>query len=64
LDPQTSASIVEVLLAANRAGTTMIVATHDPAVVNAARRRVVAISEGRIISDIPQGTYPDDLAYD
>jgi cell division transport system ATP-binding protein len=64
LDPQTSATIVELLLAANRAGTTMIVATHDPAVVNAARRRVVAMSEGRIISDTPQGTYPDDLAYD
>jgi cell division transport system ATP-binding protein len=64
LDPQSSANITSLLLEANQGGTTVIVASHDPAVVNAVRRRVIALREGRIVSDTPQGTYPDDLAYD
>lgn len=62
LDPQASANVVELLREANGRGMTVIIATHDPAIVNAARRRVVALYEGRIISDTPEGAYPDDLA--
>ncbi len=35
-----------------------MVATHDPAIVNAARRRVIAFAQGRIVSDTPESTYP------
>jgi len=64
LDPQASASVAALLLEVNRGGTTVMVATHDPAIVNAARRRVVAIREGRIVSDTPEGSYPENLAQD
>lgn len=64
LDPQSSAGVMDLLLQVNRQGTTVIVATHDPAIVNSTRRRVVALREGRIISDTLRGTYPDDLGRD
>jgi cell division transport system ATP-binding protein len=64
LDPQSSASVADLLLEVNRKGTTVMVATHDPAIVNSARRRVVALYQGRIVSDTPEGRYPDDLARD
>lgn len=64
LDPQSSMGVIELLLEANAAGATCLVATHDPLIVNSARRRVVALSQGRIVSDAPEGGYPDDLAHD
>jgi len=63
LDPLASANVVQLLLEANKNGTTTIVATHDPAIVNSARRRVVALSQGRVVSDTPEGAYPDDLVH-
>lgn len=64
LDPQSSASITNLLAEVNQQGATIIVATHDPAVVNAMQRRVIALREGRIVSDTPEGSYPDDLGRD
>jgi ABC-type ATPase involved in cell division len=37
------------------------VATHNPAIVDAMRRRVIALRRGRIYLDTPEGGYPDDL---
>jgi cell division transport system ATP-binding protein len=57
LDPTTSAGIMDVLRNINAAGTTVLMATHDTAIVNDMKRRVVELSEGRIIRDEARGTY-------
>jgi len=61
LDPQSSANVSALLQEANQQGATVIVATHDPAIVDAAQRRVVALYRGRVVSDVPKGKYPDDV---
>jgi len=61
LDPQSSGQVINLLAEINAGDATVIVATHDPAIVNALRRRVVALREGRVVSDIAEGTYPADL---
>jgi cell division transport system ATP-binding protein len=57
LDPETGADIIAVLKKINDEGTTIVMATHDRAVVNEARRRVVRLAEGRLFSDEALGTY-------
>ena len=64
LDPDSSAHIIELLTKANGEGTTVLVATHDPAIVNAKRTRVIALRHGRISHDTPESGYPDDLERD
>jgi cell division transport system ATP-binding protein len=64
LDPDSSAHIMELLTKANTEGATVLVATHDPAIVNAKQDRVIAISRGRIFRDLAEGSYPDDLERD
>lgn len=61
LDPQASAGMVELLARINAEGTTIIMATHDPTIVNSMQRRVVALREGRVVSDMLRGSYPGDL---
>jgi cell division transport system ATP-binding protein len=57
LDPQTGADIIAVLQKINAEGTTVVMATHDRAVVDAMRRRVVRLAEGRVHSDDVRGVY-------
>ena len=57
LDPKTSMGIIKVLEEINNLGTTVIVVTHDHAVVNKSGRRVVALEEGRVIKDSKKGEY-------
>ncbi len=57
LDPDTAWDIMRLLVDINRLGTTVIVATHARYIVNALRRRVVAMERGRLIRDVPRGTY-------
>ncbi|NIR02004.1 MAG: ATP-binding cassette domain-containing protein [Gemmatimonadales bacterium] len=61
LDPDSSAHVMSLLSKANRAGATVIMATHDPSLVNRFRKRVIALRDGAIFSDVPSGGYPDDL---
>jgi putative ABC transport system ATP-binding protein len=51
LDRDSGRSIVELLLALNRQGTTLVVVTHD-ADVAAALPRTVRVSDGRVVSDV------------
>ena len=44
LDPETSIGIMQLLYRINRTGTTVIVATHDSAMVDRMRRRVIELS--------------------
>jgi cell division transport system ATP-binding protein len=51
LDPETSIGIMQLLYRINRTGTTVLVATHDSAMVDRMRRRVIELSEGRVVRD-------------
>jgi cell division transport system ATP-binding protein len=60
LDPETSVDIMRLLYRINRTGTTVLVATHDQAMVDKMRRRVIELSRGRIIRDELTGLYARD----
>jgi cell division transport system ATP-binding protein len=60
LDPHTSIGIMQLLYRINRAGTTVIVATHDNEMVDKMRRRVIELKRGRIIRDEATGSYAQD----
>jgi cell division transport system ATP-binding protein len=60
LDPDTSIGIMQLLYRINRAGTTVIVATHDNEMVDKMRRRVIELKRGRIIRDEAAGRYAQD----
>ncbi|CAB4569466.1 MAG: cell division ATP-binding protein FtsE [Actinobacteria bacterium] len=57
LDPETSAEIMRTLDQINRFGTTVIVATHDAAIVDGMRRRVIELAKGEVIRDQERGVY-------
>src|SRR4051794_5369593 len=57
LDPETSIGIMQLLYRINRTGTTVIVATHDSAMVDRMRRRVIELSAGRVVRDEQAGAY-------
>ena len=59
LDPSTSVGIMRILDRINRSGTTVVMATHDHAIVNAMRRRVVAIDAGAIVRDEKVGGFEE-----
>jgi cell division transport system ATP-binding protein len=60
LDPETSIGIMQLLYRINRTGTTVLVATHDHAMVDKMRRRVIELAEGRIVRDEAAGLYAGD----
>ncbi|MBV8726236.1 MAG: ATP-binding cassette domain-containing protein, partial [Candidatus Eremiobacteraeota bacterium] len=57
LDPTNTTEIMELLLRINLKGTTVVVATHNQAVVDRMRRRVVRLDDGRIVTDEERGYY-------
>ena len=57
LDPSNTSEIMELLLRINLKGTTVVVATHNQAVVDRMRRRVVRLDDGRIVADEERGFY-------
>ena len=57
LDPETSLGIMQLIYRINRAGTTVIVATHDSQMVDRMRRRVIEMNEGRVVRDEAGGMY-------
>jgi cell division transport system ATP-binding protein len=57
LDPSTSVEIMKLLDRINRTGTTVIMATHDNAIVDAMRRRVIELDKGQVIRDQARGVY-------
>jgi cell division transport system ATP-binding protein len=60
LDPETSIDIMRLLYRINRTGTTVLVATHDQAMVDKMRRRVIELSQGRVVRDEATGLYTRD----
>jgi len=57
LDPQNTIEIMDLLARINLKGTTILVATHNAAVVDRMRRRVIRLEQGQIVSDEERGTY-------
>jgi cell division transport system ATP-binding protein len=57
LDPTTSIGIMRLLERINRTGTTVVMATHDAAIVDSMRRRVVELSQGKVVRDQTRGVY-------
>ena len=59
LDPKHAWDVIKVLEKVNRFGTTVLLTTHNQEIVNALRRRVVTIRDGKIVSDRAVGQYGD-----
>lgn len=57
LDPATSLDIMRLLARINDTGTTIIMATHDAAMVDQMRKRVVELVGGQLIRDEARGVY-------
>jgi cell division transport system ATP-binding protein len=57
LDPATSVEIMKLLDRINRIGTTVLMATHDNAIVDAMRRRVIELDGGKVVRDQSRGVY-------
>ncbi|MEK7500606.1 MAG: cell division ATP-binding protein FtsE [Patescibacteria group bacterium] len=57
LDPVNTWEVVDLLIKLNELGTTVILASHDNAIVNSLKRRVVLMDKGRIIKDEEKGKY-------
>lgn len=57
LDPTTSVDIMRLLDKVNRIGTTVVMATHDHTIVDAMRRRVIELDEGKVVRDQERGVY-------
>ena len=57
LDPDTAWEIMSLLNDINRRGTTVVVATHAKEIVDKMQKRVIAIEQGVIHSDIKRGVY-------
>ena len=57
LDPDLSNQIITLLEKINRAGTTVVMATHDSSIVNRRKKRVIQLKEGKLLSDVDGGRY-------
>ena len=57
LDPDTSSEIMVLLNRINKAGTTVVMSTHNAAAVDAMRRRVIELNLGTLVRDDAHGVY-------
>ena len=57
LDPKNSLEIMQILDQINQRGITVIVSTHDNAMVDYFRKRVITLDKGEVVRDIQAGTY-------
>jgi cell division transport system ATP-binding protein len=57
LDPYNARDVLNLLLEINKAGTTVILATHSRDIVNSVGRRVITIRDGKVASDSNQGKF-------
>lgn len=57
LDPKHAWEVIKVLEKINRYGTTVLLTTHNQDIVNKLKRRVITISDGRVVSDRANAEY-------
>lgn len=60
LDPQNAWGIMELLQEINAQGTTVVMITHNREIVDAMRKRVIALKKGVIVSDQEDGEYVEE----
>ncbi|MDF2503672.1 MULTISPECIES: cell division ATP-binding protein FtsE [Clostridium] len=60
LDPDTANEIMNIISDINRAGTTVLMATHAKNIVNSMKKRVLAIENGILSRDEQRGRYDED----
>jgi len=61
LDPETAWDVTQILARTNAEGVTVVMATHNRDIVDALRRRVVALERGQIIRDHRYATYDEEF---
>lgn len=61
LDPKTATEIMDILNDINIKGTTIVMATHDKAIVNRTSHRVLELAHGKLVRDDRKGGYDIDL---
>lgn len=57
LDPETAIGIMDILNDINKAGTTVVMATHAKNIVDSMKKRVIAIEKGVLARDEQRGRY-------
>jgi len=57
LDPVNAHEVINILKQINKLGTTVILATHDQAVVKKIKKRVITLVNGEVALDDPKGKY-------
>lgn len=57
LDPTTSWEILKLLGEINKTGVTVIIATHNAEIVNNLKKRVIFLSQGKVVKDEKEGKY-------
>jgi len=61
LDPETAKEIMGLLDDVNKAGTTVLMATHAKNIVDDMKKRVIAIESGEIVRDEKRGMYENEV---
>ena len=57
LDPVNTHEVVQILKKINDLGTTIILTTHNPAVVHSIGKRVITLEKGKVVKDDKDGKY-------
>jgi cell division transport system ATP-binding protein len=57
LDTIHAHEIIQLLKKINEYGTTVVLVTHDRDIVNALKKRVITIADGKVASDVERGRY-------
>jgi len=57
LDPESAFEVLKLFKEINLTGTTVVVATHNVELVNKFEERVIALANGKVVSDSPKGKY-------
>lgn len=57
LDPETAKEIMSLIEDINKAGTTVVMATHAKEIVDTMKKRVIAIDRGEVVRDVKRGGY-------
>lgn len=57
LDAINVREIIDLLLKINKFGTTIVLVTHNPDIVNSLKKRVITLDQGQVISDQKLGRY-------